>query len=39
LVILGSSKDLMARWIDGDVGCHTIGCVVVDSHRLSAEHH
>jgi hypothetical protein len=39
LVVLGSAGDLMARWIDGDVGCRTIGCVVVDSYRLSAEHH
>ena len=39
LVVLGSFGDLMARWVDGVVGCHTIGCVVVDLHRLSAEHH
>jgi hypothetical protein len=39
LVVLGSSGDLMARWVDGVVGCLTSGCVVVDSHRLSAEHH
>jgi hypothetical protein len=39
LVVLGSSGDLMARWVDGVVGCRTIGCVVVDLHRLSAEHH
>ena len=39
LVVLGSSGDLMARWVDGVVGCLTTGCVVVDSHRLSAEHH
>ena len=39
LVVFGSSGDLMARWVDDVVGCLTIGCVVVDLHRLSAEHH